>query len=371
MEIGIDVRSAFRKKKGGIGVCLNNLVNELLKIDRENYYILYIDDNCDLPLPNNSNVRIRKLEFPFNSLWTQIRVQVDLFKYQPDIFYFTGHSIPLFCKTKSIVNIYDLTFLRTRGRKILHQLTTVILTKLAVNRSFHIITISNSTKKDLIHHYHLPDDKISVIPLAYDKKLFHQNYDRNLINEIKRKYKIYNNYILWVGTISPHKNVVRLIKAYNKLKKEGKIQHNLVIAGSKGWLYEDVFKTVDFLNLKNDVIFLDYVKLEDLPLLYSGASIFVFPSLYEGFGLPILETMACGCPVVASNVASIPEVVGDAALLFNPYNMNDIAEKILTVLENKQLKSELINKGIKRLSEFSWEKTALQTLEVFKKVHEK
>ena len=183
------------------------------------------------------------------------------------------------------------------------------------------------------------------------------------------KYSITGSFILFVGNISPRKNILALLQAFNKLKKRG-IKHKLVIAGKKDQRYEQVLKTLNELNLGGEVIFTGYVPEEDLPKLYNAADLFVYPSLYEGFGLPILEAMACGTPVVASNVSSLPEVAGDAGLLVNPQDVDALTNAMYKVLTDDKLKESLIDKGLERAKFFSWEKTARETLEVYKEVAE-
>jgi glycosyltransferase involved in cell wall biosynthesis len=226
-----------------------------------------------------------------------------------------------------------------------------------------IITVSKSTKKDVIKCLKFPEEKIKVIYNGVDERFKPlKNY-----NDVLHKYNINPPYILYIGTLEPRKNIPALIKAFYKLKKRG-IRHKLVIVGKKGWKYKQIFRVVEDLNLRRDVVFTGYVSYNDLPKFYSAADLFVYPSLYEGFGLPPLEAMACGCPVITSNVSSLPEVVGDAGFIVDPSDIGGLSRTIKELLANDSLRENVIRKGLKRIKEFSWEKTAKESLKVYKEV---
>ena len=229
-----------------------------------------------------------------------------------------------------------------------------------------IIAISHHTKNDIIQHFKIPEDKIKVIHLAANKNYKPLQGDK--INKIKQKYDLNCPFILYVGGLAPNKNVKRLIQAFYKLKKQG-INHKLILTGVKRWKYKSIFETIEKLNLQKDVIFTGYVPDEDLPALYNAADLFVYPSLYEGFGLPPLEAMACGTPVITSNTSSLPEVVGDAGIMVNPYDVDELANKMYEVLTNDGLGEELSKKGLERAKLFSWKKCAEEHLKVYEEVY--
>ncbi|MEA3442838.1 MAG: glycosyltransferase family 1 protein [Chloroflexota bacterium] len=232
-----------------------------------------------------------------------------------------------------------------------------------LRRSSAIIVVSQSTKKDVIHFYNLPGEKIHVIYEGYDKQLFHPCQDSQVVNRI---YGL-EHYIHYAGNILPHKNVARLIQAFRLIASE--IPHQLVLQGKQNLEYAAHLNIlIDKLYLEGRVVFPGYVPLNHLPHLYAGASVFVSVSLSEGFGLTPLEAMACGTPVVASNISSLPEIVGDAGILVDPNNTEQIAEAILKVIKDSELRTNLSQKAIKRAALFSWDKTAKQTLEVLKAV---
>jgi glycosyltransferase involved in cell wall biosynthesis len=223
-----------------------------------------------------------------------------------------------------------------------------------------IITMSENTKKSIVEYFNIEPSKITVIYEGVDEKF--KPYDKKEVISVLSHYAIERPYLLAVGTLEPKKNYIKLLKAYKALKTD----LDLVIVGKKGWKADDIFKTIEALGLKERVKLLGYIHIDDLPYLYNGAEIFVFPSLYEGFGLPLLEAMACGVPVVCSNTSSLDEISGDAALKFNPESTDEIVSQIKRLINDNELQDTLHNKGAKRAKLFSWDKTAQQTLAVLK-----
>jgi glycosyltransferase involved in cell wall biosynthesis len=231
-----------------------------------------------------------------------------------------------------------------------------------------IIAVSQSTKEGLVNLLGIPPQKIRVVPLAVASR-FKVVEDEALKESIRRKYALPPRFFLFVGLLNPRKNGVRLIQAYHRFKSETDLPHKLVFVGAKGWLYEDVLAQIEELGLEKEIIFTGYVADEDLPPIYNLAEALVYPSLYEGFGLPILEAMACGTPVITSNVSSAPEVAGGAALLVDPYDVDQLAEVMYKVASQGDLRAYLTRHGLKRARDFSWEKTALETLAVYEEAY--
>jgi len=265
------------------------------------------------------------------------------------------------------MTIYDLTFMLLPG---FHTRETQSFSKAIrryVERSDCIIAISEQTKRDIVEHLGIPADRIRVTLLAADER-YRVIDDRGVIEPVLTKYGIASEYILYAGTLEPRKNVPALVRAFHALKRERHIPHRLVLAGKKGWLYDEIFAEVSTLGLDADVIFTGYVPDEDLPLLYNGASLFVYPSLYEGFGLPPLEAMACGCPVITSDISSLPEVVGDAGVMINPRSCDDLAGAIARVLEDSNLAGIMRAKGLARAATFSWDRCARETVAIYRDV---
>jgi glycosyltransferase involved in cell wall biosynthesis len=228
--------------------------------------------------------------------------------------------------------------------------------------------VSKHTKHDLIEKLDIPAQRIHVVYNAADAR-FHPIHDRNEIMQVMHKYGLpESGYVLYVGTLEPRKNLVRLIEAYAAmLDQYGDDTPLLVLAGSKGWLYQDIIYSVERFGLQEQIIFTGFVADEDLPAVYSNALFFVYPSLYEGFGLPVLEAMACGIPVIASSAGSLPEIVGDAGMLVKPTDTQALMQAMTILLDNSEQRSRLSASGLKRASTFSWERAAHKTLTVYEK----
>ena len=269
---------------------------------------------------------------------------------------------------KKVITIHDLTpilfpEMHTRDTNITWERSL----KLIKNRTDIIISDSISTKNDCIKLLNIPEKRIRVIPLAADERYRPIKKKELIIQEIKNRYNIQYPFILFVGTLEKRKNVPTLIKAFYKLKKS-QIEHKLVIVGGKGWKYNQIFDLIEELKLQKDVIFTDYVSDEDLVKLYNTADIFVYPSLYEGFGLPPLEAMACGCPVITSNTSSLPEVVGDAGIMINPMDIDSLTTSMLKILTNPELKEEMGKKSLERAKMFSWKEAARETWKLYEDI---
>jgi glycosyltransferase involved in cell wall biosynthesis len=285
----------------------------------------------------------------------------------PDIIHGTNYSVYPFKKSLKVLNIYDLTFLRYPEYVDSVVGKYVNIVKQCLGWTDLIITSSESIKLDIIQYLNFPPDRIYVTPLA-------SRYDRTYITNLNLeplvlsfpKYECSRPYILFVSTIEPRKNIGNLVKAFNLLKQKYKIDHDLVLVGKKGWNYEPIFEAIANSPYHQNIYHLDYLSDELVAAFYSRADLFVYPSHYEGFGLPVLEAMTLGAPVVTSNVSSMPEVAGDAALLVNPNDYVQLAESILNVISDRTLRSDLITRGHARAKLFSWQKTALETLKAYK-----
>ncbi len=367
MKIAIDGRALTVKKPAGKEKFVINILKELFRIDKSHHYILYLNQNFDKELPPNFSQKIIKAP---NIFW-HFFVVFDLIFERPDLFFApVSYIIPVLnFFSRNIIVIHDLcVFLSIKtGVNLKTKIIEKMFLKPALRNSQKIVTVSNSTKQDVIRYFKISSQKISVI--------YHGSPQGTQLasnpEKILTKYNLPNNFILFIGTLEPRKNLVRLIEAYHLLNQKSKIKNQkLVIVGKKGWFYQEIFNKVKELKLENEIIFTGYVPDEDLPYLYKAATCFVYPSLYEGFGLPPLEAMACGCPVITSNLSSLPEVVGEAAILVNPYNIDEITAALEKILTDESLRQNLKERGFKQAQKFSWQKTALKILKILNEVNE-
>ena len=381
MKIAIQAADLDAPRIDGTRVYISNLLKYFGALDKTSRFLIYHKNNFnpELAPPEFPNYEILKKCWPL--FWTQMRLGASLFRRKPDVLWMPMHNIPIFKskRIKTFVTIHDLAFkyfpecFTWRDRIKLN-----LLTKWAVEKSDKIITVSESSKRDILKFY--PDiqkEKIRVIHHGFDGEIYKQERDFEKGEKIKNKFGIGGKYILYLGALQPRKNLKVLIEAFEKIKKsELSSGHperypelssvKLVLAGEKAWLWEDIFKKINESEYKSDIITPGRIKFEDLGHLMRGAEIFCFPSLYEGFGIPILEAMAARVPVICANNSSLPEAAGDAALYFDGKNSNELAEKIKSILDNNDLKNSLIAKGVEQIKKFSWEKCARETLEYLK-----
>ncbi len=367
MKIGIDTRE-ISGQKAGKGHYAKQLILHLAEIDKENQYFLYSDSDFDIDeLPFN----FKKLIISAPSyLWHFFVFLNLLFSNKVDVYLApTSFIIPALSPVKCVPFVPDLVAFLPFLKK--HKLKSKILEKLTLKRALKkaskAIAISYNTKKDLINHFRISGDKIAVIYGAVSES-FIPIENKQIISEVLKKYNLPPKFILFVGTLEPRKNITRLIEAYFLLDETIRKECKLVIVGKKGWYYKEIFDVVKEVNLEKDVIFPGYIPDCDLPIIYNAAEVFVFPSLYEGFGLPPLEALACGTPTIVSNISSLPEVVGDAAVLVSPYKKEEIKNAIQEVLFSPSLVQKLRKAGPIQATQFSWTKTARETLIVLEEV---
>ena len=384
MKIAIDISPFATPKRTGISNFTFNFCKNLPKIDKENEYILFTNsygyfrslkeniESIGIGKSPNISTQISRVPRTFLELmWKYIHIpSVEYLMHEKiDIFHITGVINPPLRSAKLIATIYDLISLKFPNffeKKLIKHFNYYF--KSVIPKSDVIITISNSTKEDILEYFNIPENKVEVVVPGFDNELYRQIQDKNMIDKVKAKYGIDKKYILFVGTLEPRKNLVKLIKAFSILPEYLKSDYLLVICGRKGWFFEEIFETVKELKLEEKVVFTGYIPDEDIPLLMNGAEIFVYPSLYEGFGLPPLEAMACGTPVISSKVSSLPEVIGDAGILINPNDVEELSNAILRVLINNELRAQLSEKGLKQASKFSWKRTTSKIVEVYNKV---
>jgi len=380
MLIGIDASRATIAQRTGTEKYSLNLIRHLVALDRKNSYRLYLNR------PPSRNLQFANCELrvmPFPRLWTHLRLSLEMMRHPPDLLFVPAHVLPIVHPPASVVTVHDLGYLYfPHAHRPLDRLYLDLSTRHNARAASHLISDSQATKRDLVERYGVDPAKIAVVYPGYDAAAFRPVRDRAAIEAVKARYGIADEYILSVGTLQPRKNLVRLIEAFASMRvgkyASGRVDANLptcklanlqlVIAGKRGWLYEEIFTKVHQLGLEGKVIFTGYVAEGDLPALLSGASLFALPSLYEGFGLPVLEAMACGVPVICSNVSSLPEVAGEATVLFDPLDVEGMAAAMERVLSDEELRAKLRARGFERARRFSWENCARETLAVLESV---
>ncbi|MEA3345536.1 MAG: glycosyltransferase family 1 protein [Chloroflexota bacterium] len=284
-----------------------------------------------------------------------------------ELFHATEHLLMPLRHIPSVLTVHDLVFrLLPHHHKLLNYVFLNLAMPLFIRRADHLIAVSHSTREDLVRLYSVDPSEITVIHEAADPRFRPQPAEE--IERVRREHGLPEHFILSLGTIEPRKNHRRLIEALSLLRRLGAEGWRLVVAGEKGWLYQPFFRRLEELGLEDEVILLGHVPEADLPALYSAATLFVFPSLYEGFGLPPLEAMACGTPVVCSRASSLPEVGGEAALYFDPTDVEEMAQAMYEVLRDGALRAEMQKRGLEQAKRFSWERTAEETMAVYQDV---
>jgi glycosyltransferase involved in cell wall biosynthesis len=367
MRIGVDAR-LMQHQPAGISRYTRHLLRELAKLDQHDEYIVFQHRRHRTPLVEQANFRRATLSSPVHSRIEQWLLPLELLRFSLDLLHTTDFIPPLYTTVPTVITVHDLAFLH--WPHFLTEKSAAYYGQIdrAVRHAKHIIVPSESTKQDLTAMLGVPPIKISVIYEAADE-LFVPLPLQPTRSDVMKTYHLPESFILFVGTIEPRKNVDGLIRAFHHLRsKYGVNDTALVIAGGSGWLYAETLQLIRQLGLEDCVVLVGRIADEELHKLYVSARCHVHPAHYEGFGLPPLEAMACGTPTIVSNVSSLPEVVGDAALLIDPSNWEEIAVAIHRLLSDDQLHAELREKGLQRARHFSWESAARRTLEVYRLV---
>ena len=373
LRIGFDATAAV-SQGGGIGRYTRELLRALALADSENtYQLFYASRTRPHPLPPLPP-RFHVTRLPFHDIWlarlwqrARAPLPADWITGPIDLFHSPDFTLPPVGRgTRTLLTVHDLSFVRDPASAApgLRGYLDVVVPR-SVARADHILADSAATRADLVELYRTPPDKISVLYCGIHES-FQPVTEAAALDGVRRKYGLgAGPFILAVSTIQPRKNYVRLIQAFSRLKLR---DVRLVIAGGKGWLFEEIFAEVERLGLQERVAFPGFVADEDLPALYSAASVLAYPSLYEGFGLPMLEAMACGTPVVASTAACLPEVAGDAAWLVPPTEVEALAAALEEALTDEAARADMIRRGRARAAQFNWASSAQQLLELYRKL---
>jgi glycosyltransferase involved in cell wall biosynthesis len=390
MLIGFEA-SALRGRKSGVGYYTENMLAAIMRLEPEHSYVLFSNREMgDGWKPLGSETVHTRPGFPVRAVWMQALLPGTLRRVKPDLCHFTNYLAPLYTPCPYVVTMYDMSvFLTPRMHNVKKRILDRTLIPAVARNAGAILTISQSARKDILRCLRVPAEKVHVVMGAASPR-FRPETDPARLSEVLARYGLVAGdgyqvpgaggmeptgtrhptaapYILYVGTIEPRKNLPRLVRAFARLKSEG-LPHKLVIVGQDGWGVESLRAGIKRLGLESEVIFTGYVAADDLPPLYSGAVAMAFPSVYEGFGLPVIEAMACGAPVVTSQSSALAEVAGDAALLINPLSVDSIAKALSRVLTEPGLGESLSHRGLARSAQFTWDATARATLDVYEAV---
>ena len=341
----------------GVQYYTRSLYLEFLKRNDKDYsFHLLQGSSCDFQAQRTTRYRRILLE--------NFSLPVNFRKHNFNLYHSPNYVLPYFSSLPSVLTIHDLLTLNCPE---LCQTESALYFRFflphSVKKAIKIIAVSDTVKKDILDHFNIPEKKVDVIYHGINHRFKKSN------NEvILKKYDLPKKYILFVGNIEPKKNLERLVQAFNLLKKDTDLPHKLVIAGKKGWKYKSVFSTITRLKIANEIIITGYIPEDDLPSVYSMSDLFAFPSLYEGFGIPPLEAMACEVPVLVSNQGALPEITGGKCLQVNPFDIHEIAQGMHRLLSDGHLRKKTVLAGIEWVKRFTWEKAAEETLSIYKQV---
>lgn len=388
MVIGIDASRISLEGRTGTENYSYYVVKNLARIDTKNSYRLYFRAQPDKKFwseltYDNPNFSYHVISWP--RLWTQGGLAWELWRHPVDVCFIPAHTMPILHRPaqKFVVTIHGLEYMfMPEYEKFPHKLYLTKSTEFVSRFADHIVSVSGFTKKSLLEHgWGATEDRITVIPEGVDTTHFYPRSQEEIF-AVKKKYHLAENYLFFISTIQPRKNVPRLVEAFAQVKEslkngvgvfssgpetKNRSDLQLVLAGSPGWKFEEVADAIAKYGLEDDVKVVGRVPDEDVPALYSGAQASVYPSLVEGFGLPVLESMACGTPCVVADTGALPEVAGNAGVLVVPQNVSSIAQGILTVVSNQKVHDGLVQEGLEQIKRFTWEATAQALLRVFTK----
>jgi len=360
-HIGIDASRMAWARRTGTEQYTAHLVEALTRLETYHHLTLYFNRLPSPPPAWPEQVQVRTMPFP--RLWTHLRLSWEMARRPPDLLFVPAHVLPLWRPRRSVATIHDLGYLffpqaHPRRRRLELHLSTAWNARVATR----VIAVSRATRDDLVRIYRVPAERVEVVYHGVEER-FHPQEDPAAL----ARYHLPERYFLYLGTLQPRKNLERLLEAYAHLPAGAP---TLVLAGARGWYYQRIAATIASLELERRVLLPGYISDQDVPAVLGAATALVYPSLYEGFGLPALEAMACGTPVIASRASSLPEVVGEAGLLVDPLNVEEIAAAMQRLLDDPALGQELRRQGLEQARRFTWERCARETMMVLEKALE-
>jgi glycosyltransferase involved in cell wall biosynthesis len=365
MNIGIMVRTI--EERQGIGLYTLNLLDNLFRIDTQNNYYLFYKNLNFWDRYKQPNVHQVLVKVPSKLLWDQVSMPFMVKKYKLDILFNTKFTVPLLTSCPSAMVMHGSEwYIFPQNYTYLDIKYVKFFMPLYLKKAKMTISVSDRAKFDMVKYAKGDPEKFRTIYLAYNDR-FSVIKDKEILQATKDKYDLPDKFILFVGKIYPGKNIDTLVKAFSKIAD--KVPHKLLLVGGFRWKYDIVFQLIEQLGLKDKIVFKEWVAPEELPAFYNLADVFAFPSIYESCPAPPWEAMACGCPVVTTDTGGTPEVVGDAALYVKPDNPDMIGDALFRAITDEKTRLDLIQKGFNQIKKFSWEKTAVETLEVFEKIY--
>jgi len=361
MLIGVDASRAVADRPTGTETYSRRLIQALLSLECPHRFRLYLRSAPPADLFSKAELRV----IPFPRVWTHARLSWEMARRPPDVLFVPAHVLPIVHPSRTLVTVHDLGYLSfPQAHPWQQRLYLDLSTRWNARAATHILTDSQATKADLVARYGVDASKTTVVYPGRDESL-HPVRDPALIRAVKARYDIADDYFLYLGTLQPRKNLRRVVEAFAPFAAHrGSSDIQLVLAGKRGWLYDELFERVREKGLDRAVHFPGYIDDEHKAALLSGALAFVFPSLHEGFGLPVLEAQACGCPVITSATSSLPEVAGDAALLVDPSDETAISRAMARLVNERGLRIDLIRRGFANVERFSWHASAETILKV-------
>lgn len=381
MKIAFYGQPLLSDSKTGIAYCEEGLVRSFLKAYPQNSYytdIFTCGEKKDAIYKLGDRIKSNECKWISERVFKMISLIVEipyhwLFPEDREITHFFNYVVPFGVKGKKIVTVHDLAFREypetVRGRTMLMLKRHL---KQSIRRADAVVAVSEFTKQEILKYYDIPEETVYVVPNGINSSQYHTGYEEEQICRVKKKYGIEDEYFLYLGTIEPRKNLSGLIQAYrifcDRMKERGEKAPQMVLSGGKGWMYDDIFRTAEKNFSGDEVLFTGYVDEEDKAPLMCGASVFCFPSFYEGFGMPPLEAMACGTPVLTSNSSSLAEVTRDAALHIDPYDPDAIAEAMNRLYQEEELRQQLRSRGLEQAKKYSWESAVEKLWKVYSTV---
>lgn len=365
MIIGIDASRANREQKSGVEWYAYNLLDRLFELDRENQYFLYTSDQLKGAIvPRSTNFSEKILNWPISRFWTLGRLSWEMIAHQPDLLFVPSHTFPPIAAKKNVITWHDVGYEHYPETYSSFELRSLKYgAKKMATTADRIIAVSDFTKQEIMEFYGIKSERIAVIPLGLDHRLWQPSSPetvKSMLDQLKIKYP----YFIFLSRLALRKNVVGLIRIYNRFRQTQKHPFNLLLVGSDQPGGQELDAEIKVSPYKEEIKKLGWLPIEQVPVLLSGARGLLFPSIYEGFGLPVIEAMACGTPVIASNSGALPEIVNGAGLLIDTHDIDAFASSMAKVAEDKDFRQNLIARGLARAQEYSWDKCARQTLEV-------